>query len=442
MPTIRLPNNWDPRDYQLPAWKALEGGVKRAMLAWHRRAGKDDVCLHWAATQAMQRVGTYWHMLPEYSQARKAIWEAVNPHTGKRRIDEAFPEAIRERTNSQEMFIRFKNGSSWQLVGSDNFNSLVGSPPIGITASEWALANPSAWAYLRPILKENGGWALFIFTPRGNNHAKKMYDAHRDDPEWFCQRLTVDDTGRLTKEEQEQELADYQAELGPEDGRAMFEQEYFCSWDSALVGSYYASLIAQARHDERITRVPYEPGYLVHTGWDLGRKDTNPVWFFQVVGREIRVIDYLQNSGVGPDWYVSEMNKKGYAYGNDYCPHDVNVTDYTATGDMSRKAIIESLGRRVVVVPQTPKYDQISAVRKLLPQCVFDAKKTEQGVDGLANFRREWDDKRKTFHDMPVHDWASHPSDAFYNVAYGASQVSGSMNVKPPKIQYRSRITA
>ena len=113
MGELVLPNNWVPRTYQMPAWKALESGKKRALLLWHRRAGKDDVCLHYAATQAMQRVGNYWHMLPEYAQARKSVWEAVNPRTGMRRIDEAFPDAICETKRSQDMFIRFKNGSTW-----------------------------------------------------------------------------------------------------------------------------------------------------------------------------------------------------------------------------------------------------------------------------------------------------------------------------------------
>ena len=144
MPEVTLPNNWRPRGYQMDAWAALERGIKRALLVWHRRAGKDDVCLHWAATQAIQRAGNYWHMLPQYEQARKSVWQAVNPHTGKRRINEAFPAAIRKRTREDQMMIEFVNGSTWQLVGSDNYNSLVGSPPVGVTASEWALADPSA----------------------------------------------------------------------------------------------------------------------------------------------------------------------------------------------------------------------------------------------------------------------------------------------------------
>lgn len=161
-------------------------------------------------------------MLPEASQARKAIWNAVNPHSGKRRIDEAFPGEIIENRNDNEMFIRFKTGSTFQVVGSDNFNSLVGSPPVGITFSEWALANPSAWAFLSPILEENGGWASFITTPRGNNHAKSMLDAAKLDAYdpvsnprgWFTQVLRADQTGAISAEGIERQRKIYAALYG------------------------------------------------------------------------------------------------------------------------------------------------------------------------------------------------------------------------------------
>ena len=151
MPTIRLPaEGWRPRAYQLPVWSYLENGGKRAECIWHRRSGKDEVALHWAAVAAFERPATYWHMLPEAAQGRRAIWEAVNPHSGKRRIDEAFPHALRETTRENEMMIRFKSGSALHVVGSDNFNSLVGSPPAGVVFSEWALADPAAWGLPPP----------------------------------------------------------------------------------------------------------------------------------------------------------------------------------------------------------------------------------------------------------------------------------------------------
>jgi phage terminase large subunit len=186
MAEIILPHKWTPRPYQRRLWNALESGKKRCIEIAHRRWGKDDAALHWSAVSAMQRPATIWHMLPQIAMARKAIWTAVNPHTGTRRLDEAFPKAIRETTNETEMFIRLKNGSTWQVIGSDNYDTLVGSPPAGIVFSEWSRANPASWAYLAPILVENNGWALFITTPLGNNHAKSMYDMARKDPSWFA----------------------------------------------------------------------------------------------------------------------------------------------------------------------------------------------------------------------------------------------------------------
>jgi hypothetical protein len=154
---IELPAGWAPRGYQKKLWQYLEHGGKRADVAAHRRWGKDDIALNRAACAAFERVGTYWHMLPEAAQARKAIWDAINPHTGRRRIDEAFPKELRANTREQDMLIRFVNGSTWQVLGSDNYDSLVGSPPVGVVFSEWALAKPDAWTYTRPILAENGG---------------------------------------------------------------------------------------------------------------------------------------------------------------------------------------------------------------------------------------------------------------------------------------------
>jgi phage terminase large subunit len=428
MTELVLPNNWVPRHYQLPAWKKLESGVKRALLLWHRRAGKDDVCLHWAATQAMQRVGNYWHMLPEYAQARKSVWEAVNPRTGIRRIDEAFPDAICETKRSQDMFIRFRNGSTWQLVGSDRYNSLVGSPPIGVTASEWALADPSAWAYLRPILLDNGGWAVFITTVRGKNHVHRMYEAHKNDPDWFVERLPATLTGAMTPEALDKERLEYQAEYGPEDGDALFAQEYLCDWDAAIVGSYYGRLMRDADGGGRIRSVPYDPMALVHTSWDLGLTDMTAIWFFQIVGQEIHIIDYLENSGQPLAWYAGELHKKPYAYGEHILPHDAEAKELQT--NRSRTETLRGLNLNVRVLKaqgaeRVLVADGINAVRTILPRCYFDAQKCAKGIDALKAYRREWDEKLKTFHDRPVHDWASHPADSFRYLALGLDAVPG-----------------
>ena len=178
------------RWYQKAFHQALVGDAcDRAIAIWHRRAGKDEVVLHGFRDLSIKRIGTYWHCLPAYAQARKALWTAINAHTGKRRIDEIFPPECRETTREQEMFIQFKWGSTWQLIGSDAYDATVGAGPVGIAYSEWALANPSAWAYHRPMLEESRGKAAFITTPRGNNHAKAMLDMAKASPRWFAEVL-------------------------------------------------------------------------------------------------------------------------------------------------------------------------------------------------------------------------------------------------------------
>lgn len=356
-------------------------------------------------------------MLPEYEQARKAIWTAVNPHTGIRRIDEAFPKEIRDSTNEQGMFIRFLNGSTWQVVGSDNYNSLVGAPPAGLVASEWALADPAAWAYLSPILVENGGWALFLYTSRGKNHGHSLYQSARSrEPEWHVERQTVDDTKVFSPEALRDAKADLIALYGEEDGEALFEQEYFCSFDAAILGSYYGRIIARLDRDKRITSVPYDPNHPVYTGWDLGIDDSTAVWFAQIIGREIRVIDYYEGRGMALVDIGRELLRKPYAYAEHYCPHDIDTREMTTAE--TRKQALENIGIRPIRAgSRLPVADGINAVRNLLPRCVFDERRCEKGLNALRQYRTDWDDKAKTARKNPKHDWASHGADAFRELA-------------------------
>lgn len=417
MPEIVLPNNWRPRPYQMAAWKYLENGGRHAELIWHRRSGKDEISLHRTAIAAHERIAGYWHMLPEAAQARKAIWEAINPHTGERRIDEAFPPAIRETTREQEMFIKFKCGSTWQVVGSDNFNSLIGSPPVGIVYSEWALANPMARAMLRPIILENKGWQIFITTPRGKNHAYRTFKAAEKNESAFAQKLTVHDTGTLSPEDLEVERQAYIDDFDEDQGTALFEQEYLCSFDAAILGAYYGKLLQTAEKEGRICNVPYEPGLPVHTAWDLGIGDSTAIWFVQQHAMECRVIDFYEASGAGLDHYAKVLREKPYAYGEHILPHDVMVSDLS-TG-RTRYQTLAGLGISARVLGREGVDDGIQAARRLIPQCWFDEKKCEHGLDALRQYRREYDDKLKTFRDRPLHDWTSHAADAFRYLARG-----------------------
>lgn len=419
---VKLPNNWKPRPDQMKLWAHLENGGTRAVEVAHRRWGKDDVALHFTATATQMRVGNYWHMLPEYAQARKAVWEAVNPKTGKRRIDEAFPEQLRASTREHEMIIKFKNNSTWQLVGSDNFNALVGSPPIGVVFSEYSLSNPLAWGHIRPILAENGGWAIFIYTARGNNHGKRLYDFAKNDPNWFAEKITADQSPVFSKETLEQERREMIADLGEEEGEALYQQEYFCSFEGAVFGSYYGKQIADAHAENRITVVPYLVGHEVYTFWDLGIDDSMSIWFMQAVGNELRFIDYYENTGYGLDHYAKVLQNKHYIYGDHYMPHDA-AHNSVQTG-MTTKDFAEKLGiKPVIVVPRARDTQAviagIQACRKVFNQCSFDAKKCARGIAALEGYRADYDEVKKKLGNHPLHDWCSHGADSFRTFGVG-----------------------
>lgn len=436
---IRLPNNWQPRPYQRPLWNYLEGGGKRAIALWHRRAGKDDVFMHWTAVAAHQRVATYWHMLPEASQGRKAIWQAVNPHSGRRRIDEAFPRELRETTLENEMLIRFKSGSTYQVLGSDNYDSLVGSPPAGVIFSEWALAKPSAWAFIRPMLLENGGWAGFPYTPRGRNHGATFYDAHKGDPDWFVQSLSAEQTGVFSREQLDAELKEYIKDFGQEDGENRFRQEYLVSFAAGVPGAYYGRAMEDAEAAHRITAVPWLPELPVFTGWDLGRRDYTSVWFFQLPGGwrgPVHFIDYVENNGVDVTWYAKELDKKPYRYGTLALPHDAD-SEFMAA-DKSVAGTLRTLGYRdQCIVRRTDNVNQdINAVRVLLPRARFDLEKCERGIQALQNYRKAWDEERKIYNDRPYHDWASNGADAMRAVAVAIGEQLLRLTTAPQPIKY------
>lgn len=433
MPELILPHNWRPRSYQLPAWKAWERGIQRTLLIWHRRAGKDEVALHKAAVAAHERVANYWHCLPMYEQARKAIWEAINPHTGKRRIDEAFPPQVRKRTDNSSMTIEFKVGSIWRVVGSDNPDSLVGAPPAGIVFSEWALANPSAWGYLAPILAENNGWADFITTPRGRNHVKTMLDMARKNPQtWFAEVLTPKETG-FPLEKVEEQRREYHAIFGETAGDALIEQEYWCSFDSAVLGSYYGKELMRAECAGRLCELAHEPDLPVHTAWDLGKGANMAVWMFQVAYDEVRVIDYLEGAHdeTIPD-IVEKLAAKRYSWGYDYVPHDAKVKEL-GTGRTRVETLIK-LKRNPRLVPGHKVDDGINAARQLLKKCWFDADRCEKGLEALRQYRAEWDDDKKCFRDTPLHDWTSHAADAFRYLAMAYREIAPEAPKPPPKV--------
>ena len=383
-------------------WEYLESGGKRAVAVWHRRAGKDSLALNWTAPAAHQRIGVYWHLLPTLAQGRKTVWDGID-RAGRRMIDQAFPPEVRVNVRKDEMKIELKCGSIWQVVGSDNYDSLIGSNPVGVVFSEYSVADPAAWDFIRPILAENGGWALFIYTARGRNHGATLYEMAQRNPNWFSQLLTVDDTGVLSPEVIEEERASGMSE-------DMIAQEYYCSFSAALVGSYYGKQMVDAENEGRVGPVMHEVNLRVETWWDLGVGDSTSIWFVQRHGREIRVIDYHEASGEGLPYYAKVLQEKPYIYSRHIAPHDIEVREL-GTGKSRRDTALQ-LGLRFQVAPNLPIDDGIDAVRAMLPRCWFDRVKTSRLVEALKQYRKNWNDKTKSFENHPFHDWTSHAADA------------------------------
>jgi len=398
----------------------MDNGVKRACLVWHRRAGKDSTSLNFTAKEMFKRKGNYWHLFPKQTQARKAIWNGINSD-GQSILDQVFPEPVRARTSSQEMMIELKNGSTWQLAGSDNYDSLVGANPVGVVFSEWSLCDPNAWAYIRPMLAENGGWAVFIYTPRGKNHGYTLYNMAKKADEWFCQNLTVNDTKRadgspvISPEAIETERAEGMEE-------ALIQQEFFGSFEAQIPGAYFADQLQQAKDQNRVGRIPIEPSLQVHTAWDLGISDSMSIWFFQAMGKEIRLVDYYESNGKGMEHYIQYLtqwaDRNGVIYGQHLAPHDIEVRELTS--GRSRKDVARDMGItfRTVQRPRT-KIEGIQAIRRMFPRFWIDDERAEQGYACIASYHREWDEKHQRFRDQPVHDWASHGADALQTLALG-----------------------
>jgi len=425
------------RPYQQPFHKYLVSGGKRAIEIAHRRWGKDEIVLAATCELAHQRPANYWHCLPEYEQGRKALWNAINAHTGKRRIDEAFPPELRESKNEQEMLIKLKCGSTWQIIGSDRYNSTVGAGVAGIAYSEFALANPSAWAYHRPMLEENNGWAAFITTPRGRNHAKTMYDMAAKNPKWFAEISNVHHTGALSPEALAETLEEYIALYGKDLGQAQYDQEYGCSFNAAILGAFYAREMVTVRSERRVIPLIAIPGRPVHRAWDIGVRDDTSIWWFQIVGGRIYILDCYTNSGAGVEHYAEEVAKRrlehSWVDGNDYVPHDAKVKEW-GTG-RTRIESMELLGLKPILVPLAGKLDGINAVRKTLPACLFHPRCEEVGIAALEQYRREWDDEKKCFKANEVHDWTSHLADAFRYLAMSWRTIPVHIDVSIPQPQ-------
>lgn len=417
---IVLPNQWEPRMHQIPFWRYMAGGGLRAVAVWHRRAGKDSTALNFTCTAAHKRIGTYWHMLPQAEHARKAVWDYIDKQ-GRRTINQAFPLDLRARTLEQEMKIEFKIGSIWQLCGSDNYNSLVGANPVGVVFSEYSLADPEAWNYIRPILAENGGWAVFLYTPRGKNHGHELFEMAKANPEWFAEMLTVDDTLVIPPEV----IASERASGMTDD---MVEQEYFCSFEGVRQGSIYGEYMRKMRLEGRLGKVPYDRQYPVNTFWDIGHGDAAAVIAHQQVGAQDRFLRAFEASGQDMPFFYAKLlewsQEHGYLYGQHYLPHDAkNVTMSSKSNPLGKniwdQAVTLGMQNLKLVPRISDKWTGILLTRSKFGTVYMDEEGCKPLVNALNSYHKEYDEARRCYSDQPYHDWSSNLSDAFRQWAQG-----------------------
>lgn len=421
MAHIELPAyGWTPRALQRKAWSALEHGCKTVVLAWHRRAGKDEVALHNAAIKAMQRVGNYWHLLPLQEQARKALWESVNPKTGRKRWEDAFPSEIIEHVDNQGMKLTFKNKSTWQLLGSDNYNSLVGTTPVGMTFSEAALGDPAAFAFFRPILLENDGWSLHISSVRGRNHFYNLFKNYEGRDDAFVERLSAEDTGIFTALQLAMERRDYIALYGAALGNSLFEQEYLSSWDAAVIGSVFGKECSDLRKSGRALPLVYDPRYPVDTSWDIGVGDTNVILFWQTVGNFERLFDWYSATDTGIQHYAEILASKRYFYRDHLGPHDIQNREWGMNG-VTRLAQAKALGVHFERMPKISKGDSIAVGAQLINRMQVNVSDHPVDdpyddcafvLDAMEQYHFKFDRERKVMSKEPEHDWTSHYCDA------------------------------
>lgn len=413
---IQIPYQFIPRTYQLELMTAMDSGFKRAIAVYHRRAGKDKTLFNMTIKKAFQRVGAYYYFFPEFAQGRRVIWDGRDG-SGIRFLDH-IPPGIGARFDKTNMKIDLPNGSLIQVLGTDKFDKVRGSNPVGCVFSEYAFQNPAAWNTVRPILAENGGWAVFNSTPNGKNHFWKLLDQVQHNPEWFTQVITVEDSldengVRYVPESTVQEEID----AGMSDD--MVQQEFYCSFTANAEGFFYLSELDDAYEQGRIGNVPYTPNIPVNTWWDVGYGDDTAIWFTQIVDRAIHVIDFERGNSGGIDKYAKLLASKPYNYGEHNFPHDIVKGEFgtgTNAWEVAQKLFPNTRLNKLQKISLT---DGINAARATIPRCYFDEKNCELGLEALMDYHREWDDKYQEYKQTPAKGWSNHAADAFRYLATG-----------------------
>jgi hypothetical protein len=402
-----------PREQQIAIHNAIDASRFTVVVA-HRRMGKTVSAINHlikAAVLNEKKDPRYAYIAPTYGQAKRVAWDYLQEYT----------RPLGASYNVSELRADFW-GRRISLYGSDNPDSLRGQYFDGVVIDEVGDQNPKIWnEIIRPALADRLGWALFIGTPKGNNHFHDLAERAKTEADWSFLEFKASQTKIIA----EQELKAALREMGQD----KYDQEFECSFNAAVEGSYYGSIINDLEANGRIAEFPRDDLCRSFTAWDIGMGDSTAIWVAQVAGKEIRLLDCVENHGVGLDWYVSWLRENNYQSFDHILPHDVEVREL-GTGK-SRKEVLQEAGLNVTVAPRLSIADGIQATRRLLPRCWFHPD-TKQGLNALRNYRKEYDEKRSVFYDKPLHDWSSHFSDAMRYLAVGLDESDGSWSKPLP----------
>jgi len=399
---------YSPREQQSEIHNLIDDKRFSVVVA-HRRMGKTVSAINHlikAAILNKKEAPRYAYIAPTYGQAKRVAWDYL--------VKYAMPMGGTE--NISELRVDFW-GRRIQLYGSDNPESLRGQYFDGVILDEIGDQNPKIWTdIVRPALADRLGWCLFIGTPKGHNHFKELRDRAEREADWGLLEFKASETQVIAPSE----LIAAKSEMGDD----KYLQEFECSFDAAVEGSYYGQIINDLEEKRHIQEIPRDDLCKMVTAWDLGMGDSTAIWVAQIAGSEVRLIDYYENNGVGLDNYVTWLRNNNYDKAEHILPHDVQVREL-GTGK-SRMEMLTNAGLEVRIAPRMGVDDGIQAVRRLLPRCWFNVPNVKIGLNALKNYRRAYDEKRKIFFERPMHDWSSHASDAFRYLAIGLNEENSS----------------
>jgi len=416
-----LPFAWDPYPYQQHALERYFGedgkpAQTRQIHVWSRRLGKDRYSMELAALASQRRVMNIWHLFPMHKQARVAIWNGVDPVSGARFLDQTFPLDMIARRSDAQMMLEFCNGSTYQMLGSDAYNSVVGSNPGLVIFSEYALSDPMSWTYISPIIRQNGGGAVFISTYRGKNHHFRLAEQVKADPEWLVTFENVD-TAKKADGTAVYPRAAAEKELVHMD-KARWKEEFLNIPCIALEGAYFARELGEADEKGRTALAALtKHGSPVGAAW--GWAHSHHVWcvLFQLDGEQVNIIGAMHWQFTDP--YAAMIELEGSVPDGVHLHVLPAVASEGVPGETLEEHFEECASKHVYVAQAIDLHAGIDTVRRLLPKVHFAAAASEY-FDALTEFRSggaRIDEDRLAVATRPVNDSGSVAAAAMMLVA-------------------------